>query len=517
MELPEKSLQLLHLDEPPLEFGYGQKTEHPKDGLFLYGPYIRPQKTPNIRIGVIGTASGIGHFRAWAARIKKRVEVPPPKRGEKKDRLHLANFPGIEEVLGVNFIVDDIVAYTLDVKTVDSATRIVNHHEAVRKTARLYLEKVRFHADNDERDIDIWILVLPEVIYERCRPQAKRKGLPLVKGDFGKRQSERADLPLLETVIDQADEEIFDDAPDFHRQIKAAFLKIGKTTQILRETTLAPEAFLNNAGHPIRRTQDPATIVWNLATGLYYKTQPMPPWRLSSARSGVCYIGLVYKLIPNHPKDHACCAAQMFLHEGDGVVFRGANGPWKTDEYEYHLRPEAAKNLIGMVLDTYKERHDAPPRELFIHGKTNFNDDEWQAFEEAVPAETNIVGVRIKTTGGETKLFRDGDYPVLRGTAMILDEKNAYLWTNGYVPQLDTYIGPETPNPLFITVLRSKHKMPPIDLVLRDIMGLTKINYNSCNYNDGLPVTVRFANMVGDVLTMGSARDAQKQPFKFYV
>jgi hypothetical protein len=134
-----------------------------------------------------------------------------------------------------------------------------------------------------------------------------------------------------------------------------------------------------------------------------------------------------------------------------------------------------------------------------------------------VPKKTNIVGVRIKTTGGENKLFRDGDYPVLRGTAMILNENNAYLWTTGYVPQLDTYIGPETPNPLFITTLRSKDKMPPIKVVLEDIMGLTKINYNSCNFNDGQPVTVRFANMVGDVLVMGSAKDADKQPFKFYV
>ncbi len=48
-------------------------------------------------------------------------------------------------------------------------------------------------------------------------------------------------------------------------------------------------------------------------------------------------------------------------------------------------------------------------------------------------------------------------------------------------------------------------------------MGLTKINYNSCNFNDGLPVTVRFAQMVGDVLTMGSAKGQEKQPFKFYV
>jgi hypothetical protein len=207
----------------------------------------------------------------------------------------------------------------------------------------------------------------------------------------------------------------------------------------------------------------------------------------------------------------------MFLSEGDGVVFRGANGPWKTGDFEYHLKPDAAKNLIGMVLDTYKIKHGGPPKELFIHGKASFNDEEWRAFEKAAPPGTNVVGVRIKTTAGETKLFRDGDYPVLRGTAMMLGDRDAYLWTTGYVPQLDTYIGPETPNPLFITALRSKHNMPALKVILEDIMGLTKINYNSCNFNDGLPVTVRFADMVGNVLTMGSAKGIERQPFKFYV
>jgi hypothetical protein len=78
------------------------------------------------------------------------------------------------------------------------------------------------------------------------------------------------------------------------------------------------------------------------------------------------------------------------------------------------------------------------------------------------------------------------------------------------VPQLDTYIGPETPNPLFITLLRSKHAMPTMESVLKDILGLTRINYNSCNYNDSLPVMVRFAKMVGEVLTMGSAKGSEK-------
>jgi hypothetical protein len=95
----------------------------------------------------------------------------------------------------------------------------------------------------------------------------------------------------------------------------------------------------------------------------------------------------------------------MFLNEGDGVVFRGANGPWKTGEDDFHLTPEAAKALLKKVLDTYVEKHKGPPSELFIHGQTYFREDEWQAFESASPDGANVIGVRIKRTSGETKLF----------------------------------------------------------------------------------------------------------------
>ena len=518
MKFPEKSLVVEHIEEPQLEFAFGQNSPHPKDGLFLYGPLARNKKTREIKVGVVATPDGIAHFREWGRKLKQVVRVPPPGKTEKQDRLHLSDFPGLEETFGITFEPDECCALSIPPKDIDHATRILNLNEAVDRVASLFIERVRKHLRNDERTVDVWVMVLPEIVFERCRPASKRTGLPMEVGDFGKKQKVKAALPLLAGagVIDQSGEDIFYDVPDFRRRIKAEFLSIAPT-QLIRETTLAPNAFLNKADYPIRKTQDSATVAWNLATGLYYKTQSKPPWRLATVRPGVCYIGMVYKNLPHDKEGHACCAAQMFLNEGDGVVFRGANGPWKTGEYEYHLKKDAAKSLLKMVLDTYEDMHNAPPKELFIHGQTYFNDEEWNAFCEAAPAGTNVVGVRIRSTGGETKLFRDGDYPVLRGTALLLDDQTAYLWTTGYVPQLDTYIGPETPNPLHITVMRSKDAKPDIRAVLKDIMGLTKINYNSCNFNDGLPVTVRFAQMVGDVLTMGSAKGQEKQPFKFYV
>jgi len=129
----------------------------------------------------------------------------------------------------------------------------------------------------------------------------------------------------------KTEEAIFEDVADFHRRIKAEFLTIAPT-QLVRETTLAPDAYRNKAGYPLRKTQDAATVAWNLATGLYYKTQPKPPWRLANVRPGVCYIGMVYKSLPHDPDGHACCAAQMFLNEGDGCRIPRPNGPWKTGD-----------------------------------------------------------------------------------------------------------------------------------------------------------------------------------------
>ena len=90
----------------------------------------------------------------------------------------------------------------------------------------------------------------------------------------------------------RAPRRFFDDVPDFHRQVKARLLKYGHTSQLLRETTIARNEFLNSAGYPIRNLQDPATVAWNVSTGLYYKTQPNPPWRLANVRPGVCYLGV---------------------------------------------------------------------------------------------------------------------------------------------------------------------------------------------------------------------------------
>jgi hypothetical protein len=56
-----------------------------------------------------------------------------------------------------------------------------------------------------------------------------------------------------------------------------------------------------------------------------------------------------------------------------------------------------------------------------------------------------------------------------------------------------------------------------IDRVLADIMGLTKVNFNACIFADGLPVTLRFADAVGEILTAAPISDDAPLPFRHYI
>jgi hypothetical protein len=52
------------------------------------------------------------------------------------------------------------------------------------------------------------------------------------------------------------------------------------------------------------------------------------------------------------------------------------------------------------------------------------------------------------------------------------------------------------PNPLTVEI---RQGTADIEKVMKDVMSLTKLNFNAAEYSDGLPVTLRFADLVGEV------------------
>lgn len=502
-------LRAIHVLEPMLEFRYGQRMVYPRDGLFLFGPGDGGRAP--INFGVIGTPAGVARFRQWMGSVGNVIDAA------NDDPQHVP-FPGYGAAFASAWpdkprhIIDSI-----DPAAVSRALRLENRNEAIKSTVDLYVDPLVAAADRLEAPPNFWFVVIPEEIYKLGRPQSSVPKADRIRGSVKLSKSAARDLMLEPTFFPEDLEaaEIYQYATHFRRQLKARLLRDRIVTQIVRETTLAPNDFLNKIGKPLRRLEDPATIAWKILTGAYYKDGGRP-WQLADVRPGVCYVGLAYKRQDNSSDDRfACCAAQMFLSSGEGVVFRGALGPWfHSESKQFHLSEDAASSLVEMVIGEYQQMHDGqPPAELFIHAKSSFADPEWKGFKAAAPG-TNVVGVQISDAKDRMKLYRPGRYPVIRGTALILHERRAFLWTSGFAPRLDTSQGPETPNPIEVRIHRGDCEL---ETVLGDVMGLTKINFNSCLHNDRLPVTIRFADAVGDVILAAPRTGEPKLPFKYYI
>jgi hypothetical protein len=514
-----KSLQMIFLPEPLLEFGYGQKMVYPRDGLFLFGPSGDPRDVPAVRYGVVGTPDGVRRLASWASKVSRFIPIPTPGPRSRQVEPQHVPFPGFSEAFHCQWPTEPVCAIDdIDSAEIDKVLRLANRYEAIHEAVDLYVSRLTKEHNRLENPPAFWFVVIPEIVYELGRPNSTVPKDEQIHGQVelsARRARQLKTQPTLYGVEDQ-DAKVYEYAKHFRRQLKARLLKDRIVTQIVRETTLVPEEFLRPDGRPQRKIEDAATIAWKLGTGSFYKAGGKP-WQLANVRSGVCYVGLVYKRndLSADPR-HACCAAQMFLTDGDGVVFRGALGPWfHADSRQFHLDKNAAKSLVEMVTAEYKSQHDEKaPSELFIHATSTFTDEEWAGFSEGVDSTTNLVGVQIKRANEEMKLFRPGEYPVIRGSALLTGNRSAYLWTSGYAARLDTFMGPETPNPLLIRIVRGEC---PLKTVLEDILGLTKINFNSCLHNDGLPVTIRFANAVGDVLISAPIDSEPRLPFKFYI
>lgn len=142
-----------------------------------------------------------------------------------------------------------------------------------------------------------------------------------------------------------------------------------------------------------------------------------------------------------------------------------------------------------------------------------FDDPEWAGFEEAVEGKSRIIGVRIRENSA-FKLYRQYSYCVPRGMMLQYDDRKAFLWTKGFIPRFKTQIGLEIPNPIDVAVTRGE---ADIEVVCKDILSLTKLNYNACIYGDGVPVTLKFADSIGEILTAGKDIKTGVLPFKHYI
>ena len=506
---PRKAISMTTSDaiifgEPQIEFRYAQRMSDPHDGLGLFGPYdadqpARPAVLPYV---VIGSASGVRAFAAWS-HVASHPAVDAPRGNYRL----WPPFPGFDAAFCSEWPSKPVWSTVLDREALVTLSRHTDPYQRAFDVVDEYVKELRIVSQRDERP-GVAICIVPDEVWQNCRPESRIAdpiGRRVAPSTIRSRKAGQLEL------LDAFDPNQYHMSPDFRRQLKARAMQYRIPIQVIRESTLRLDSATDSGMRPLTPVSD---RMWNLSTALYYKCGGKP-WRLSAAREGVCYIGIAFRRASTTgDAETACCAAQMFMDTGDGIVFLGENGPWYSPQNkQFHLSKNVARDLLSGVLRTYQDQEGKQLREVFLHSRSGINREEFSGYAEACPAGAEIVGVRVRDTP-YVRLFRTGKMPVMRGTFWRLSEQSGYLWGSGFVPRSGTYRGWEVPLPIRLDV---QHGNAPIERVAQDILALTKLNYNACRLGDSQPVTIGFSDAVGEILVANPAVKCRLPNFKYYI
>jgi hypothetical protein len=477
------------IPEPDLEFGDGGLFIDPRVGLMRHGP-LQPKPGDVVRIGVVGTTETIDGFAGYLERAMVGIDGANPKLGN----LH-PGFPGLgnNNPFRCKFEVADGGTATILLSEVKRVQAISKHNEAVRAGVELLTERARTLLEGSSR---------PEVIVA---------ALP---------------KPLLEKVVnavaeerDEADDELEDDEEtgptelNFRDLFKAGALGFSVPTQIAWPSVWDDNFKLTRKLNGTdRKVQDPATRAWNLLNALFYKAGKVP-WRLpKSGEWTTSYLGIgFYRDLDGHRLWTS--TAQMFDERGKGLILRGARA--RTDRPGKHpyLAREDAYDLVKRSLEAYHGHHRTMPARIVIMKTSRFDRGEAEGFAEAIEemriAMSDMVWI---SEGSHVALLREGDYPPLRGSFVEIG-RNGLLYTRGSVPYYGTFPGLRVPTPL---QLRPFECETPLASLAQEIMALTKLNWNSTQLDQKLPIPIRAAKEVGRVLKHVSYADRDQTDFRFY-
>lgn len=508
------------LPEPMLRFGNDQVTEDPHDGLALFGPPSPKNALPDHI--AIGTPNGLRLWRQWVDALNG-----PAACEEITRQRPWPPFPGFDVAFGAAWPVP-MKEYELNEDSLKSAAFKADRHERAFAVANCYLHPIENSVPRLDSKPSVAVCVVPDEVYANCRP----KSFVSEPSDERKSIEERKhissalkDKQIGQGRFDFGDEpeqlEQYGLSPDFRRQLKARVMEHDLPVQIVKESTLQ---ITDQVMRGLKGTNPLSDRLWNMGTALFYKCG-QKPWTTPWAREGVCYVGLAYRRDDRDSRT-ACCAAQMFLDSGDGIVFVGDFGPWYSEEKkEFHLTKEAAKELLTGVIETYQRQDGRPLKEIFLHARSGLGKDEFEGFSEACPTGAQIIGVRVRKDRFGPRLFRHDDHPdvtrrgmqpVLRGTFWKRTQRHGLLFASGFKPRLATYDGFEIPVPLSITI---QHGEADIIQVATDILGLTKLNYNACALGESQPITVKYSDRIGEILLANPEipRNRWRHNFKFYI
>lgn len=461
------------IPEPELEFGDKHHHPDPRLGLHDAGPLQTPLGDV-VSIAVVGSAKTIEDAKAFFVDAATGIAG----KGEKHPNLH-PDFPGLgnQNPFRCKFEIPDGATSVISQAKMDKIRKEPDHAKAVDMAVTEIMEHLQALDESSHRP-NVAVIALPVALIERVWNAKVDSKATTEKDDSGG-----------------------SDAPDFRGMLKARAMDLSFPIQIAWEDVFDDAAVIPRKVKEsrARKIQDQADRAWNLLVTLYYKGTNRVPWR-KMPREGeytACYIGIsFYREVGG--QQLFTSAAQMFDERGKGFILKGKRAHTESRGRHPYMTSEDAEQLISDALAAYRAHHKHPPARVIVLKTSRFREEEadgiFAALESAQIEFRDLVWVQESYS---VKVLRDGNYPVLRGTFVQLD-RNGLLYTNGSIPYYDTYPGMYDPRPLLLCPYPGGDST--IAQIAEEVLGLTKINWNSTQMNQKLPIPIRAARAVGEVL-----------------
>ncbi|MEW8411145.1 MAG: SIR2 family protein [Candidatus Thiodiazotropha sp.] len=286
---------------------------------------------------------------------------------------------------------------------------------------------------------------------------------------------------------------------DVHDFVKAYSVQRGVATQFLTEDTLSD-------------TQE-CRVWWWLSLALYVKGM-RTPWVLDGLEDDTAYVGLGFSIDRNAEKGaHVVLGcSHIYSERGEGLQYRLSKieNPVIRRGNPFMSRDDARRTGETIRQLFFDARMKLPNR-VVLHKPTAFLKDEREGLLDGLGGVESIDMVEIQIDHAlryVASVMRSGkpdedNYPVRRGTVLKLDDFTALLWVHGATaavnPNWNYFQGKRRiPAPL---TLRRYAGRTPLDQLAVEILGLSKMNWNTFDLYTKMPATLQSS---GEIARIGA-------------
>jgi len=278
-----------------------------------YGPLdVGMDSAPKrIKMGVIGSAETVEGTARWIERCTKGFAAKQSRQPNL-----FPPFPGVdfETTFRCEFITSDDIHRVLPAREIARLVGIPGQREVTQAIVETITNEIAALAEQTVKP-DVVLIALPVDIIERTYNARDAVG--------GEDDNETEAGTAL----------------DFRGMLKASCMRLRLPIQLLWPTTYdssirIPRKLKETSE---RRTQDPATIAWNLLTAAYYKAGGLP-WRLArdARQLRTSFVGLSFYRSVDGEQIHTS-TAQMFDERGEGLILRGGRMVESEEDRRPHL------------------------------------------------------------------------------------------------------------------------------------------------------------------------------------